>query len=398
MDVWNSKRVTMCSTFFMFSILVLSGCYGNGNDGSSVPFSALTTAIAGDGIGASAQFNSPSAITTDGTNLYVADSGNNTIRQIVIASNWVTTIAGSKGVSGSSDGTHSKALFNSPYGIMTDGTYLYVTDTLNNAIRKVTIATGVVTTLSSQLNYPQGITADGTNFYVANTHGNSILEVAILTGTGNTLAGTTTAGSSNSTDGTGATTQFYAPEGVATDGTNLYVIDTDNNSVRSIVIATGATTTLVGPAGSALCVPDTVSSTAPLVCPSGSNDGTGSAAQFNSPSGITIDPTKTYLYVADTGNNSIRRVVIATGATSTLAGPSGSTLCTPATSTTPAACPSGSNNGTGSAAQFNSPFGITTDGTNLYVADTNNNTIRKVAIASGVVTTLAGTAPLQSTQ
>ena len=93
---------------------------------------------------------------------------------------------------------------------------------------------------------------------------------------------------------------------------------------------------------------------------SGSANGTGSAASFSYPCGITTDGIS--LYVEDTNNNEIRRVVIATGAVTTLAG-----------STT-----SGSANGTGSAASFNAPCGITTDGSSLYIADTNNNEIRVI--------------------
>jgi len=281
------------------------------------PATALVTTLAGsttagsaDGIGSAASFNHPGGIATDGTNLYVADSYNSEIRKIVIATKEVTTFAGSTTV-GQADGIGSAASFNNPYGITTDGTNLFVTDISNNEIRKIVIATREVTT----------------------------------------LAGSTTTGSS---DGTGPAASFYHPYGIATDGTNLFVADYANNEIRKVVIATGVVTTLAG------------STTA------GFADGTGSAASFNCPIGITTDGTN--LYVTDYANNEIRKVVIASGAVTTFAG-----------STT-----AGCADGTGTAATFNRPYGITTDGANLYVVDSYNHEIRKILIATGVVTTLAG--------
>ena len=149
--------------------------------------------------------------------------------------------------------------------------------------------------------------------------------------------------------------RFYYPRAITTDGTSLYVADQNNHTIRKIVISTGAVTTIAGYAGSY-----------------GSTDGTGTSARFKYPSGITIVGTN--LYVSDQSNNKIRKIVIATGEVTTFAG-SGSW---------------GSANGTGTAASFNSPQGITTDGTNLYLVDRSNHKIRKIIIASKAVTTLAG--------
>jgi len=310
-----------------------------------------------NGTGSAAQFYYPQGITTDGTNLYVADTQNNTIRKVVIATGAVTTLAGSDGSSGSTDGTGSAALFNFPQGITTDGTNLYVADSSNSTIRKVVIATGAVTTLAgnagslgstdgtgsaARFHDPQGITTDGANLYVADSSNSTIRKVVIATGAVTTLAGNAFA--SGSTDGTGSAAVFDNPRGITTDGTNLYVEDSFNSTIRKVVIATGAVTTLAGSAGA-----------------SGSTDGTGSAARFNDPCGITTDGTN--LYVADTGNNTVRKVVIATGAVTTLAGSAGA---------------SGSTDGTGSAARFNGLQSITTDGTSLYVADTGNSTVNAI--------------------
>src|SRR5208283_2659603 len=163
-----------------------------------------------------------------------------------------------------------------------------------------------------------------------------------------------------SADGTGSSANFYYPSGVATDNAgNLYIADTDNHTIREVVAATGAVTTLAGLAGV-----------------SGSDDGTGSDARFDSPSAVAVDGAGN-IYVADTLNNTLR-MVTASGVVSTLAGTPGS---------------SGSADGMGSAAQFQGPQGVAIDSAgNLYVADTNNHTIRKVVLATGEVTTIAGLA------
>ena len=305
----------------------------------------------------SANQSSPAGITTDGTNLYISNTMSGTINKIVIATGVATNLAGNAGVSGSADGTGLEAQFCGPQAITTDGTNLYVSDTGNNTIRKIVIATGVVTTLAgtagstgtsdgdgpaAQFNTPTGITTDGTNLYIADTHNSIIRKVVIATGAVTTLAGTV--GATGSDNGIGPAAQFNYPYGITTDGTSLYVADTNNFTIRKIVIATAEVTTLAGTAGSA-----------------GASDGDGPAAMFFNPSGITTDGIN--LYISDSGNCTIRKVVIATGTVTTLAGSTGLT---------------GSANGTGPVARFNSPYGITTNGTSLFVSDTLDNSIRKI--------------------
>ena len=101
---------------------------------------AVTTlygAIGADGTGSEAMFHHPNGITSDGTNLYVTDTDNHTVRKVETATGTVTTLAGLAGNSGSNDGTGSAARFYYPRGITTDGTNLYVADTFNNIIRKI---------------------------------------------------------------------------------------------------------------------------------------------------------------------------------------------------------------------------------------------------------------------
>ena len=197
-----------------------------------------------DGTGTSANFYYPSEITSDGTNLYIADQNNHKIRQIVISTGDVTTIAGTGSV-GSSNGTGTSASFNYPRGITTDGTNLYVADSSNHLIRKIVISTGVVTTLagtgsagdldeigtSARFYYPYGITSDGTNIYLVGRKNHKIRKIVISSGVVTTIAGTGSVGSSN---GTGTYASFNFPRGITTDGRNLYIADTFNHLIRQI--------------------------------------------------------------------------------------------------------------------------------------------------------------------
>jgi streptogramin lyase len=324
-----------------------------------------------DGTGSAARFYTPTGVAVDGSgNVYVADYRNHTIRKITPAG-VVTTLAGTAGSFGSADGTGSAARFDNPYGVAVDASgNVYVADRNNHTIRKITPA-GVVTTLAgtagssgsadgtgsaARFNYPYGVAVDGSgNVYVADTYNHTIRTITPA-GVVTTLAGT--AGSVGSADGTGSAARFYYPQGVAVDGSgNLYVADLGNHTIRKITPA-GVVTTLAGTAGS-----------------SGSADGTGSAARFYLPYGVAVDSSGN-VYVADTHNNTIRKITPA-GVVTTLAGTAASF---------------GSADGTGSAARFNYPYGVAVDGSgNVYVADPGNNTIRKITPA-GVVTTLAGTA------
>jgi sugar lactone lactonase YvrE len=320
-----------------------------------------TTSGSADGTGTAASFYWPTGVVTDGSgNLFVADMLNYEIRKVVISTGAVTTLAGST-IAGSADGIGATAYFNSPYGLATDGTgNLYVADQHNNEIRKIVISTGAVSTLAgstiagsadgtgtaASFNWPSGVVTDGKgNLYVADQRNNEIRKIVLSSGVVTTLAGSVTAGSAN---GTGTAASFSYPTGIVADGNdNLYVADQHNNEIRKIVLSTGVVTTLAG-------------STA-----AGSANGTGTAAGFAYPTGVTIDSNGN-IYVADQSNTEIRKIVISTGVVTTLAG-----------STT-----SGSANGTGTAASFYYPTGVAMDGSgNLYVADAGNDEIRQIVIS-----------------
>jgi hypothetical protein len=322
-----------------------------------------------DGSGSAARFNSPIALALDGAgHLFVADASNYTIRQMT-TDGAVTTLAGNPTLAGGDDGTGSVARFNYPTSIAADKAgALYVADAFNHIIRKMT-AGGVVTTLAglagnpgsddgtgnaARFNYPVNVLPDNAgNLYVADGHNHTIRKV---TSGGEVTTFVGTPGVSGSDDGIGSAAQFNQPRAMVLDSVgNLYVIDRDNCTIRKVTPA-GEVTTLAGMPG----IP-------------GSANGTGSAAQFNYPRSMAMDKAGN-LYVADSVNCTIRKVTPA-GVVTTLAGLAGAF---------------GSANGTGSAARFNVPFGIASDGAdNLFVGDTSNNTIRRVTTA-GVVTTVAG--------
>lgn len=329
--------------------------------------------ISGSADGTNGLFNAPLDVAADSAgNIYVADTGNFTIRKITPAG-VVSTLAGSPGLSGSVDGTGTNALFHEPEGIAVDSSSnLYVADTWNHTIRKITPA-GAVTTLAglagnfgsangtgtnAQFYEPQGITVDSSgNVYVADT-GNNIIREISPAGAVTTLAGA--AGDFGSVDADGTNAVFYSPEGISVDADdNLYVADAFNNTLREVTPA-GAVTTIAGAAGIF-----------------GSAEGTNASAQFWNPEGILVNPTNnSLLYVADTGNSTIRQLSVSgtNWVSSTLAG----------------SASIGANNATGGAARFFWPVSVAMDASsNIYVADAANNTIREITPA-GAVSTIAG--------
>ncbi|MBN2158219.1 MAG: SMP-30/gluconolactonase/LRE family protein [Spirochaetes bacterium] len=373
-----------------------------------------------DGVGQSARFNNPNGITYDGTNLYVADTGNSTIRKIVINTGEVTTIAGLAGTVGSADGTGQNALFRNPLDITYDGINLYVADTNNFTIRKIDLSSGQVTTVAglagtsgiadgigqnARFQFIYGIMADGINIYVAS--GSVIRKIVISTMQVSTIAGMNN--TTGSLDGIGQSAQFYSPSGLCKQGNVLFVADSGNNTIRRFDLDTAEVTTIAGLAGSTgstdavgldarfyypngitsdgsyLYVTQTytirridmstgmTTTIAGLHGAAGSTDGIGQNARFSNPSGIAFDGVN--LFVTD--SNSIRKIVISTGEVTTLAGVAGS---------------AGSTDATGLNARFSNPLALTVVGSDLYVADTGNNTIRRIVLASGEVTTLAGLA------
>ena len=338
-------------------------------------FAGITgIASAIDGKGSAAAFNSPKGLAIDSQDtIYVADYGNQIIRKVT-SDGTVTTIAGFAGLGSLLDGNGTSTLFHNPTGIAVDATRnVYVADTANSVIRRITPA-GDVTTYAgtgtagsangaaaiATFRAPQGVAVDSQgNVYVADT-GNYCIRKISTVGEVSTLAGTIN--SPGSIDGSGSSALFLNPSAIIIDSTDHLVV-ADGNTLREID-TTGTVTTLAGKATA-----------------TGTIDGTGSSARFKAIAALAFDNAGT-VHVADTGNSLIRSMDSSTAVT-TVAGsvsPHGTSQQT------------GTTDNSTSLARFNVPTGLSVDSAgNVYVADTSNNTIRKITRA-GVVSTLAGTA------
>jgi len=234
-------------------------------------------------------------------NIYIADRGSNLIRKVIYPDLTTSSVLAGSGSAGSADGFGTAASFNAPSGIETDSNgNIYVADTGNNVIRKITPA-GDVSTLAgsgvagsndgtgtaASFNAPSGIAIDSSgNIYVADT-GNNMIRMITSTGVVSTIAGLGLTGSAN---GTGTAASFNAPSGIAIDSKgNIYVADTGNNMIRMIA-------------------PNYTVSTLAGTTQAGYANGLASTAQFNSPRGVEVDPQDN-VYIADTGNNVIRIII-----------------------------------------------------------------------------------------
>ncbi len=295
------------------------GGSGGGSGGGSVSSLALFAGDmqgsgSADGVGTGARFNSPQGAATDSAgNVYVADSGNNTIRKIT-PQGTVSTLAGAEGTPGSSDstdGTGATARFNNPTGVGSDGAAnVYVADTFNGIIRKITPAGAV-----------------------------------------STLAGT--AGVRGFSDGTGPAASFTAPYGSAADSSgNVYVVDSAFCTIRKITPG-GVVTTVGG-------------------VDRGHHGCSGAGGEVNGPFGVATDSTDS-VYATHSNDQVISKLG----------------LDTPFAGT---ANVIGSTDASGAAASFDRPLGVAADSAgNVYVADTGNHTIRKIT-PDGTVSTVVGVA------
>ena len=291
-----------------------------------------------DGTGSAAAFQNPYGVVTDEAgNLYLTDTANDTIRKIT-PSGVVTTLAGTAGVVGTADGTGAAAQFNSPSGIAIDsaGT-LYVIDSGTQTLRTIT-PQGVVSTLPGTMSGSgSGIAVDGSgNVYISDAPGDQILKRT----PGGTLIVFAGNGSAGSSDGQGTAAQFQEPRGLAMDREgNLLVADWGNSAIRKITPAAQVTT----------------------------------IAAIPYPEAIGVDEVDN-LYVTESYAAVVTKIT-PSGTVSTLAGTAGVI---------------GNADGIGAAAQFNAPSGIALDNTgNAFVADTGNSAVRKIT-PTAQVSTFAG--------
>jgi len=362
---YNNSRIRKVAA----STGIITTVAGNGAVGFSGDGGAATSATLSNAVG----------IAVDGSgNLYIADTGNNRIRMVAAATGIITTVAGG-GTSGLGDGgpATSAALYQ-PSGIALDASgNLYIADTYNNRIRLVTAATGIIKTIagngtrsfagdggpatSAEINFPKGVALDASNnLYIADTYNNRIRRVTATTGIIATVAGTGTLGYAGDTgEATGA--QLNTPLSVAIDASgNLYIADSGNNVVRTVPVATDIINTIAGNGMQGFA----------------GDRGPATSAELASLSGIALDASGN-VFIADTYNNRIREISGATGAITTVAG-SGSTNLT-------------GDGGPASLATFSEPTGVALDASgNLYFSDIATGRIRKVTAGTGLISTVAG--------
>jgi sugar lactone lactonase YvrE len=323
----------------------------------------------------SAQLKTPKGVAVDGNgNVYIADTQNNVVRRVDALTGVITTVAGT-GSSGSSGngGLATSARLSSPQDVaVAPNGDLYIADTGNSEIRKVTAATGVITlyagtgssgstgdggaATSAKLNGPSGVSLDGSgNVYIADAGNNEIRKVTAATGVITRVAGTGSQGSTG--DGGPATSaRLKSPYDVAVASNgDFYIADQGNNEIRMVTAATGVITTYAG-TGS----------------PGSSGDGgPATSAQLQHPEAVAL-ASNGDLYIADTQNNVIRRITAGSGIITTVVGTG--------------APGSGGDGGPATLAQLKAPEGVAISTTgDIYIADSGNNEVRRAKGALGVV-------------
>ncbi len=344
---------------------------------SRAPAQTITT-IAGNGVPAFAGDNAQAtaaslnglqgvAVDTNG-NVYIADTQNHRVRRV--ASNGVITTFAGTGVQGFSgdNGPATAAQLGLPTGVTVDSAgNLYISDVGNSRVRRVAAGTGIITTVAgngtngfsgdngpataASLSNPTGTAVDGTgNLYIADYLNKRVRRVAAGTGIITTIAGNGNTGFSGD-NGPATSASIYGVYSIALDNAgNLLIADTFNLRIRRVNLASGIITTIAGNGG---------------CCFSGDN-GPATSASFSNPVGVVVDAANN-VYLADVSSR-VRRISAATGIITTVAGAGGSGYI--------------GDNGPATAAQFDAKGIALNSAGNLYIGDSSNNRVRRVALAA----------------
>ena len=467
------------------NIQIVAGTYYNSASGSECQFTG------DDGAATSAYLCLPASVVVDGSgNLYIADTANYAIREVVISSGTITTIAGTLGKYGysgnggpatsalllypggvaldglgdifvadtdnfvirevtggnieafagnntlaySGDGGPAiSAALNAPEGVFVDGSgNVYIADSANSVIREVVASSGDIQTVagngvacaapapggcgdgapatSAQLNYPTGVFVDGSgNIYIADTGfftENSVIRVVNPSASAITIAGTTvgagdiqtivgTLGTANyAGDGEPpASAQLYNPQSVVLDAAgNIFIADTGNAAIR--VVNTGTQSLVIGNVSVAPGTIATVAGTPPTACTDATtgcgDNGAANAALLKDPTGVAVDSAEN-IYIADSQNSAVRVVNSSAQNSITIAGstiPPGDILTVAGTLGRDGYTGDG---GAPASALLNIPLGVWVDSLgNIYIADSSNSAIREVVVVSGLIQTIAG--------
>jgi sugar lactone lactonase YvrE len=291
----------------------------------------------------------------------------------------ISTIAGNGAIGFSGDGTAAtSATMNGPQDVALD-TFgnVYIADAANHRIRKITAATGIMSTIAgngtpaytgdggaataASLYAPIGVAVDAAaNVYIVDNGNHCIRKVNAVTGIITTVAGSGVAGFAG--DGGLATlAKLYAPYDVTLDTAgNLYIADVSNNRIRKVNAKTGIISTVAGTGAAGFS----------------GDGGLAMSAKLYQPFSVVVDFAGN-MFITDSYNHRIRKVSVSTGIITTIAG-------------TGAAAYAG-DGGAASSAQFNTPYSLALDAAgNVYVSDFNNNRIRKIAVSTGMITTVVG--------
>ncbi|PZF71893.1 NHL domain-containing protein [Taibaiella soli] len=354
----------------------------DGTTGIITTISGTGTALStGDGgLASLAQVNSPRGLTrTASGSMYIAEYGGNRVRVIDGSSGIITTLAGNGNYSyGGDGGLPVNSQLSGPVGVSTDGAgNVYISDQGNKKVRKATHSTNIIDgfagtgvqgasgdgglAVAAQLNLMGGTAVDANgNTYIADWNNHKIRKVDAVTGNISTIAGT--GGTGFTGDGGQATAaNLYNPNSVAILGNFLYIADGSNQVIRQVDLSTGIIGTVAGTGGIGGLTGD---------------GGPATSAKLNTPSGVAVD-TAGNIYIADYGNHKIRKVSRASGIITTIAGTG-----------------TGGFSGDSSlatAAQIKHPRGLAVDiNNNLYIADVDNNRVRKIDAITGKIYTIAG--------